>query len=117
MPPVKGKRPAIQHRPPASAEAGRPVELELNISESADVRTVRLYYRPVNQLAQFKMLEAKPGARFTIPGADVSHRWDLMYYFEVLNSSNSGWFHPDPLRDTPYYVVKTAPAAIARAID
>ena len=81
------------------------------------MRTVRLYYRPVNQLARFKMLEAKPGARFTIPGADVSHRWDLMYYFEVLNSSNSGWFHPDPLRDTPYYVVKTAPAAIARAID
>src|ERR1043166_8524507 len=31
---------------------------------------------------------SKAGARFTIPGADVSRRWDLMYYFEVLNSSN-----------------------------
>ena len=31
-----------------------------------------------------------------------------MYYFEVLNDANSGWFQPDPLTQTPYYVVQTS---------
>ena len=60
----------------------------------------------VNQLAQFKTIEAAPGASFTIPAADISERWDLMYYFEVLNADGGGWFQPDPLRETPYYVLR-----------
>jgi hypothetical protein len=67
---------------------------------------VRLHYRPVNQLAKFKTLEAKPGGVFQIPAEDVSANWDLMYYFEVLNDQKTGWFQPDPLVATPYYVVK-----------
>ena len=55
------------------------------------------------------MLEASPGGRFTIPASDVSPRWDLMYYFEVLNDRKGGWFQPDPLRETPYYVIKVVP--------
>jgi hypothetical protein len=42
---------------------------------------------------------------FTIPGADVSAKWDLMYCFEVLNKSGTGWFQPDPQAATPYYLV------------
>ena len=40
-------------------------------------------------LVPFKTLEAEPGATFTIPAADISPRWDLMYYFEVINRD---WF-------------------------
>ena len=43
---------------------------------------------------------------FTIPGEDISPKWDLMYYFEVLNDQKTGWFQPDPAMATPYYVVK-----------
>jgi hypothetical protein len=32
----------------------------------------------------------------------------LMYYFEALSDNGSGWFEPDPLTQTPYYVVKTS---------
>jgi hypothetical protein len=32
-----------------------------------------------------------------------------MYYFEILNSEGGGWFQPDPLVTTPYYVVKVSP--------
>jgi hypothetical protein len=46
----------------------------------------------------------------TIPGEDVSPKWDLMYYFEVLNRAGGGWFCPDPQTATPYYVVKVRPA-------
>ena len=101
-------RPFIEHRPPAFAKAGAPLALWLEIAPPKEGATIRLYYRPVNQLAKFKVLEA-PASRpdFTIPGEDVSSRWDLMYYFEVLNRSGSGWFLPDPQDATPYYVIPT----------
>jgi len=62
----------------------------------------------VNQLAKFKMLEMPAAnATFTIPGEDVSGRWDLLYYFEILNRAGSGWFYPDPAMAKPYFVVTT----------
>jgi len=101
-------RPLIDHSPPQSAKAGEPVGLWIDITPPQDGVTVRLYYRPVNQLAKFKMMETT-GARsgFTIPAEDVREEWDLMYYFEVLNSSGGGWFFPDPIQATPYYVIPT----------
>jgi hypothetical protein len=98
-------RPEMQHRAPATARANTAVPLALTISNPSNVRVVRLHYRPVNQLVPFKTIEAAPGAAFTIPGEDVSPRWDLMYYFEVINRTNGGWFHPNPLKETPYFVV------------
>jgi hypothetical protein len=108
MPAAQPARPQMRHEPPSTAPANQPISLQLAIS-GGSVRTVRLYFRPVNQLAKFKMLEAAPGAEFTIPAADVSPRWDLMYYFEILNDRNNGWFEPDPLRETPYHVIKVVP--------
>jgi len=32
-----------------------------------------------------------------------------MYYFEVINLANSGWFRPNPLKETPYFVVNVTP--------
>jgi hypothetical protein len=112
LPPVDGvTRPSMRHEPASTVPAGKPVSLQLAVSGSSHVRLVRLYYRPVNQLAEFKMLEAPPGSGFTIPGNDVSARWDLMYYFEVLNDHNGGWFEPDPLLETPYHVIKVVPGS------
>jgi len=51
--------------------------------------TVRLHYRAVNQLAKFKTIESPASkAVFIIPAADVKEQWDLMYYFEVLNTTS-----------------------------
>jgi hypothetical protein len=72
------------------------------------VSSVRLHYRPLNQLAQFKTIEKAPGEAFIIPGSDISSDYDLMYYFEALSDNGSGWFEPDPLTQTPYYVVGTS---------
>jgi hypothetical protein len=104
-PPKPLPRPTIAHDPPPMAWTGEPLPLRLHVSP-AHVTMVRLHYRPVNQLAKFKTLEAKPGGVFQIPAEDVSANWDLMYYFEVLNDQKTGWFQPDPLVATPYYVVK-----------
>jgi hypothetical protein len=100
-------RPSFHHDAPAQAQSGQPLTLRLTVSGD-HVRGVRLHYRPLNQLAQFKTIEKAPGEAFTIPGSDISSDYDLMYYFEVLSDNSSGWFQPDPLTQTPYYVVKTS---------
>lgn len=100
-------RPVMTHQAPASADAGSAITLGLRIAPGAPVAGVRLYYRPVDQQAKFKMIENPAGqSSFTIPGADVSPNWDLMYYFEVLNTGGGGWFQPDPHTATPYYVIQ-----------
>jgi len=98
-------RPKFEHVKPSFVPAGEPLVLALSVTGGSHVRRIRLYYRPVNQIAQFKMIDAVPGASFTIPAIDVSPRWDLMYYFEVLDDQNGGWFVPDPSVTTPYHVV------------
>jgi hypothetical protein len=72
---------------------------------------VRLHYRPLNQLEKFKTLDALPQKPvFAIPAEDVSPRWDLMYYFEILHDGFGGWFEPNPDVATPYYVVRVESA-------
>jgi hypothetical protein len=101
-------RPAIVHEAPKMVAAGQAITLTLEVSPAADVTRIRLHYRAVNQLADFKTTEKTiDQPTFTIPAQDVSAKWDLMYYFEILNREGSGWFHPDPHTATPYYVVKT----------
>jgi hypothetical protein len=71
------------------------------------VSRVRLHYRALNQKVPFKTIE-KPAARsrsFIIPGEHVSAAWGVMYYFEILDRADGGWFDPDPQKATPYYVV------------
>jgi hypothetical protein len=97
-------RPRMTHEPPASAQAGKPLTLSI---KADDATLIRLHYRPLNQNLSFKVLEGE--TTFTIPGKDISARWDLMYYFEVLNKEKSGWFYPDPASATPYFVVTTRP--------
>ncbi|MGH9397344.1 MAG: hypothetical protein ACRD18_10910 [Terriglobia bacterium] len=100
--------PEILHVSPEAIQAGEPLTLTLRISPLVNISVIRLYYRPVDQLAQFKMMEAGPShLAFTIPGEDISPKWDLIYYFEILNKENGGWFEPDPMVRTPYFVVRT----------
>jgi hypothetical protein len=104
-------RPRISHTVPKTAVAGRPLSLELQVLPGA-ASSVRLHYRALNQLTTFSTVELeKAPFTFTIPAEDISPRWDLMYYFELLNRENGGWFEPDPRAATPYYVVMVEAAA------
>ncbi|MGH9693249.1 MAG: hypothetical protein ACRD5Z_03825, partial [Bryobacteraceae bacterium] len=89
--PQRQPRPSFRHDPPTHAQPGQPLTLRLAAS-GAHVSRVRLHYRPLNQLAQFKTIEKAPGEEFVIPGSDITSDYDLMYYFEVLNKERGGWF-------------------------
>jgi len=112
--PKRGPRPSITHTPVVSAPPNRPLALSIAIQPATGVKAVRLHYRPLNQLEEFKTFE-NAGARgaFTIPARDVAGQWDLLYYFEILSQNGSGWFESDPYTATPYYVVRVeAPPAV-----
>lgn len=105
--PKPGPRPMISHAALRHAVAGRPLKIMLQISPAPPGLLTRLHYRPLDQLATFKTLEAKGSQPvFVIPGEDITPQCDLMYYFEIL-SRQGGWFYPDPLLATPYLVVST----------
>lgn len=95
------------HTPPASAPSERPLTVTLRIAQPKTVSAVRLHYRPVDPAAQAKTLELPASAEvsFTIPAADITGNWDLLYFFEILHAEGNGWFEPDPLTATPYRVV------------
>jgi hypothetical protein len=106
--PVSLPSPEIVHAPPSHAASGKPLTLSVRVSAARGI--VRLHYRPLNQLAKFATAE-QPAARatFVIPAHEIPSDYDLMYYFEVLDRGQ-GWFHPDPVVTTPYYVIQTLPA-------
>jgi hypothetical protein len=97
-------RPPIVHEPPRLAAAGKPLTLAIDVQGKVATR-IRLHYRALNQNDSFHTLEGS--SPFVIPGEDISERWDLMYYFEILNAEGSGWFYPDPATATPYFVLPT----------
>jgi len=103
-------RPTITHTLPRRITAGTDLILNLRVSPATSFDKVRLHYRPANQLAHFQSLDTEgPYPKFIIPGDELSAEWDMMYYFEVLREDGSGWFHPDPVVRTPYYVLKVRP--------
>ncbi len=103
-------RPTVVHTAPFAASANRSLTLSVRISPLNQIRAIRLHFRAVNQLAPFETIEAPPSrAAFTIPAKFVDGTHDLMYYFEIINTANGGWFYPDPLRQTPYFVIKVEP--------
>jgi hypothetical protein len=113
--PKPGPRPMVFHIPPRMATPGQALRLTLRISPASASFVTRLYYRPLNQLAKFKVSEAR-GAQpvFVIPGEEVVADWDLLYYFEIL-AREGGWFYPDPQTATPYIVVPVQTGEAAQA--
>jgi hypothetical protein len=89
-------RPAMDHTPPRQAIAGQPLTLTLRISAAANLKTVRLHWRPFNANAAWQAMEASPArAVFTLPAGAIEPSHDIEYYFEVLHTMGSGWFVPE----------------------
>jgi hypothetical protein len=105
--PTRGMPPVWTHTPPPSAPSEKPLTLALQIAQPKTASVVRLHYRPTDPAAATQVLElaAKPDVSFTIPASEITGNWDLQYFFEILHAGGSGWFEPDPLTATPYWLV------------
>ncbi len=96
-------RPIFKHTVVHISPPDKPIELTLQIAPIKDVRVVRLHYRALD--SPTATVIEKPAALsipFTIPGSPN----DLLYYFEIIDRSNHGWFEPDPMTATPFHIVR-----------
>lgn len=106
-------RPQITHLPVRILAADQPVTLTLQINPARDVRSVRLHYRSIDART-WKTIEkaTEKGTSlftFTIPAPDLVPDSQFVYYFEILNRENRGWFEPDPAAAIPYHLVRVQP--------
>jgi hypothetical protein len=108
------KRPAdvCTHNPPQKFNAGKPVELELSVNITP--KSIKMYYRHVNQAERFESIDMKVlGNKFraTIPSEYTQTVFPIQYYFEIKNTPESAWMHPGFNADQtnqPYYVIRKA---------
>ena len=75
----------------------------------ATIESLRLCYRAVNQTLDFKSIEMKPTGSAgeysgTIPAGEIDPTYDLMHYFEVVDSNHRGKIFPDFNVGMPYVI-------------
>lgn len=97
------------HEAVKRCRAGEPVPLSIEV-EGNDAASVLCHYSRTDQTQPLHTLcMEQSGNTFTavIPAQDVSARWDLLYYFEILREGGDGALYPDFRERTPYYVMET----------
>ena len=105
-------RPQFAHEPAKTIVPDQPLIVTFRIAVPKDVKVVRLHYRNTSPRAMVRVVEkaGEASVSFTIPGSDLPANADLIYYFEIINTANGGWFDPDPLSALPYRVAAAIPA-------
>jgi hypothetical protein len=99
-----------RHTPPARFK--RKEALALQITVLGRAKSVRLYYRHVNQAERYESVEMQVQSgtyRALIPASYTDSVFPLQYYFEVRESAEKAWLHPGfapDLANQPYYVVR-----------
>jgi hypothetical protein len=98
------------HTKPEHFKAGEPLKLEISIEKT--IRSVKLYYRHVNQAERFETLEMQSKGksfRATIPADYTEILYPLQYYFELRENQDNAWLYPGltaKLTQQPYFVVR-----------
>jgi len=101
---------SCRHVPPPRFK--RKEALPMRIAVMGRARSVRMYYRHVNQAERFESvdMEVQSGIfHATIPAAYTDSAYPLQYYFEVRESAEKAWLYPGfapDLANQPYYVVQ-----------
>jgi len=98
------------HAPPATFTRGSPLRLQM----TGDARSVRLWYRHVNQAESFQQMEMQSDDSIfsvAVPGQYTDSPFPLQYYFEIFTAAGEASLHPGLGPDfagQPYFVVSQA---------
>jgi len=105
-------RPVLKcrHTPPSRFAPAQPLEIRLSVDEP--IKSVRLYYRHVDQAERFNTTEMHvDGGKCyaAIPAAYAGADYPLQYYFEVKTTAGRALLWPGfskELTNQPYYVIR-----------
>ena len=101
----------IRHDALLSASANKALTVRAKVTGVNGIKWVRLRYRPVNQMFEYKTIRMtqtpeKDIYQATIPVQEINPRFDLMYFIEVMDNTGNGKTYPDLNTQTPYIIVK-----------
>ncbi len=111
---VPTELPRVDHEPITSAAPDVDLTISAKVSCKAPLGKVILHYRRLDQTAdwqQVAMTKSGDQYRATIPGREISKRFDFQYYVEALLAEGGGTLWPSWEKGPPYVVVKVKPAA------
>ena len=100
--------PRVAHDPVQICSPGEPLRVGAKVESDCDLLSVKLYYRNVNQMEDYRTLSMTPEHgvyEATIPGRHITAGWDLMYYIEAIDEYGNGAFYPDMEDSDPYVVL------------
>ncbi len=109
--------PQVRLQAAGLARPGEPLTVSAAVSDPSGVKWVRLRYRHVTQLEDYRAAEMKFDAAAgrwvaAIPGDFIVPQWDLMYFVEALDQAGNGRSYPDLETDIPYVVVPVERTAV-----
>jgi len=101
----------ISHIPVTTAEEGKPIKIQIKTTAPAGIKWIRLRYRNVNQMQDYRIIEMLPAEEkdvysVMVPSEDLNPKWDFMYFFELMDENGKGAIYPDLNKETPYYFVR-----------
>lgn len=104
-----GSAPSVEHTPVDHHAPGQPLEIRARVTDQSGVDRVLLRHRPTRQTMEYAtVVMQRRGSDYvaTIPGQAIDAAFDLLYYFEAIDTHGNGRFHPNPDVTQPYVVVK-----------
>lgn len=97
-----------KHIQPMHYKNSEPVNIELTADKA---KTVKLYYRHVNQGERYQSIEMQAkdkNFRATIPSGYTNANYPIEYYFELIESAKSATLYPGfqpQLNNQPYFLI------------
>lgn len=106
--PKEDELPVIEHLPIKEAQANISIPISASLKNSTKNLQVTLYYKPLPSMYEWQsILMVKNGDNYnaTIPASIVTPEC-VIYYIEAVDEDFRGRIYPDPMKETPYIVVK-----------
>ena len=101
----------VAHQRITETRAAAPLKIAAGVRSPVGVKWVRLRYRGVNQMQDYRSLEMRPSGtpgryEATVPAEHIVPEWDFMYFIEAYDHAGRGIIYPNLDQQTPYVIVR-----------